>query len=231
MWRRRGKVMRLRIRRCQSSGLVLAVRGAKCNWVCVSFLVVSWRKAFNSPQITINKTTENGKALAKVAVCNACSPSAKSKAIAITPMLKAQNKRCHTGVVSLPPEASISTTNAPESAEVTKNTNTISTATKLRTLAKGNCSKKANNAKEGSSRVASAMAHLSLTKTKSIAVSPKTVIHKKVKPVGKSVTPKINSRMLRPRDTRAINIPTKGDHDNHQPQYNRVQPPSQSVFS
>src|SRR5690625_4605951 len=85
MWRRRGKVMRLRIRRCQSSGLVLAVRGAKCNWVCVSFLVVSWRKAFNSPQITINKTTENGKALAKVAVCNACSPSAKSKAIAITP--------------------------------------------------------------------------------------------------------------------------------------------------
>src|SRR5699024_2344262 len=168
--------------------------------------------------MTTNSTNEKGKAVAKVAVCNACNPSANSNAMAITPMLIAQNRRCHTGVLSSPPDANISTTKAPESAEVTKNTNTIITAIMLTTLDKGNCSRKANKAREGSSSVASAIDHLSWLRTISMAVSPNTVIQRKVKPVGNKVTPRINSRMLLPRDTRAINIPTKGDHESHQPQ-------------
>src|SRR5690625_719532 len=134
--------------------------------------------------MTINSTNENGNAVANVAVCNACRPSASNNAMAITPMLIAQNKRCHTGVLSSPPDANMSTTKAPESAEVTKKTNTIITAMMLSTLDNGNCSRKANKAKEGSSKVASAMDHLSWLRTISMAVSPKTVIQRKVKPVG-----------------------------------------------
>ena len=37
--------------------------------------------------------------------------------------------------------------------------------------------------------------------------------------------PTINSRILRPRETLAINIPTNGDQEIHQAQYKIVQPP------
>ena len=40
----------------------------------------------------------------------------------------------------------------------------------------------------------------------------------KVKPSGTSSTPTTNSRIVRPRDTRAMNMPTKGDQAIHQPQ-------------
>ncbi|MNP22588.1 hypothetical protein D3C76_1152670 [compost metagenome] len=62
-----------------------------------------------------------------------------------------------------------------------------------------------------------------------IAESPNTVIHSKVKPAGTKRTPQTNSRMVLPREMRAMNSPTKGDQDNHQPQYSKVQPPIQSV--
>ena len=38
------------------------------------------------------------------------------------------------------------------------------------------------------------------------------------KSAGNRVTPTVNSRIVRPRDTRAMNMPTNGDHDSHQPQ-------------
>ncbi|MNP79829.1 hypothetical protein D3C76_1777590 [compost metagenome] len=64
-----------------------------------------------------------------------------------------------------------------------------------------------------------------------IAESPKMVIHNRVKPAGTNSTPQTNSRMVRPREMRAMNSPTKGDQDSHQPQYSSVQPPIQSVGS
>ena len=79
---------------------------------------------------------ENGSALAMVAVCSALRPSA-SRAMATTPISTDQNIRCQSGEWSLPLEASMSTTSAPESAEVTKNTTTISTATSEITLPSG----------------------------------------------------------------------------------------------
>ena len=44
------------------------------------------------------------------------------------------------------------------------------------------------------------------------------VIQKKVKTVGTSNTPSTNSRTVRPREMRAMNMPTNGDHEIHQPQ-------------
>ncbi len=51
-----------------------------------------------------------------------------------------------------------------------------------------------------------------------MAVFPKTVIHRKVNSTGTSRTPVTNSRMVRPREIRAMNMPTKGDQEIHQPQ-------------
>ncbi|MNU02327.1 hypothetical protein D3C72_2459960 [compost metagenome] len=51
-----------------------------------------------------------------------------------------------------------------------------------------------------------------------IAVSPNTVIQNRVKPAGTSSTPQTNSRMVRPREMRAMNSPTNGDQAIHQPQ-------------
>ncbi len=51
-----------------------------------------------------------------------------------------------------------------------------------------------------------------------MAVFPKTVIHRRATDEGTSKTPKRNSRIVRPREMRAMNMPTKGDQAIHQPQ-------------
>ncbi len=187
--------------------------------------------ALNKPQIEISKIIEKGKALAIVADCSAPKPPVSSKVMATIPVDDAQKIRCHSGVSVLPPEANISITKEPESAEVTKNKITIHTATIDSRVEKGKCSKKANNANEVSALTVSARLVKPSFIIRLIEVLPKAVIHKKVKPVGTSSTPVKNSRMVRPRETRAINIPTKGDQESHQPQYSKVQPPNQSVGS
>ena len=60
------------------------------------------------------------------------------------------------------------------------------------------------------------------------AALPMKPIQISVKPVGISNTPTINSRIVRPLDTLAMNIPTNGDHEIHHAQYMIVQPPIQS---
>jgi len=50
------------------------------------------------------------------------------------------------------------------------------------------------------------------------AVPPNTVNQKKESTEGTISTPATNSRMVRPLDTRATNIPTKGDQAIHQAQ-------------
>ncbi|MNC47312.1 hypothetical protein D3C75_963650 [compost metagenome] len=98
-------------------------------------------------------------------------------------------------------------------------------------LENGKCSRKANNARELSSLTTAARSFTPSLRIIWIAESPNTVIHSKVKPAGTNSTPQTNSRMVRPREIRAMNKPTKGDQDNHQPQYSKVQPPIQSVGS
>ena len=50
------------------------------------------------------------------------------------------------------------------------------------------------------------------------AALPKIESHTKVRAVGTSSTPTRNSRTVRPRDTLAMNIPTKGDQAIHHAQ-------------
>ena len=56
------------------------------------------------------------------------------------------------------------------------------------------------------------------TSTAWMALSPKTVIQKKIKRDGARSTPTTNSLIVRPREIRAMNIPTKGAQAIHQAQ-------------
>ncbi len=51
-----------------------------------------------------------------------------------------------------------------------------------------------------------------------IALLPKAVIHSRLNAVGTSSTPTMNSRTVRPREMRAMNMPTKGDQEIHHAQ-------------
>ena len=68
---------------------------------------------------------EKGRAEAIVTVCRACRPPANNSTIATMPIRLDQKTRCQTGVLLLPPEASMSTTIALESDEVTKKITTM----------------------------------------------------------------------------------------------------------
>jgi len=50
------------------------------------------------------------------------------------------------------------------------------------------------------------------------AVPPKTPIQITLTMVGMTITQKTNSRTVRPRDTRAMNLPMNGDQEIHQAQ-------------
>ena len=55
-------------------------------------------------------------------------------------------------------------------------------------------------------------------RSSSMPTPPTTANQKKPKPVGAATTPMMNSRMVRPREMRATNMPTKGAHETHQAQ-------------
>ncbi len=85
-------------------------------------------------------------------------------------------------------------------------------------MASGNWSRKANSA---SGTLVVAVSETMVVRPDScsqIAVLPNTVIHTSVKPVGTNSTPRTNSRIVRPREMRAMNMPTKGDQEIHQAQ-------------
>ena len=52
----------------------------------------------------------------------------------------------------------------------------------------------------------------------SMPVPPTTANQKNPNPVGAATTPMMNSRMVRPREMRATNMPTKGAQETHQAQ-------------
>ena len=146
--------------------------------------------------------------------------------MAVTPSTTAQNKRCHTGERGSPREAIESTTYAPESAEVTKNTAINKIASHDTGPAHGRYSQKRNRSASTLPTVC-ASAPPAMCVSTQMAPLPKAVIHKRLKAVGTSSTPTTNSRMVRPREMRAMNMPTNGDHEIHHAQYKIVQPPNQ----
>ncbi len=129
-----------------------------------------------------------------------------------------------TGVFVLPPHASMSMTSEPESEDVTKNRATTRIATTLRTNASAE-GKESKNWKStifestiSSPVTGSCMASPPSSRCIMIDASPKTVNQMRLTTVGARRTPITNSRIVRPREIRAMNIPTKGAQLVHQPQ-------------
>ena len=117
----------------------------------------------------------------------------------------------------MPPEVRWSTTSEPESEEVTKNEITSRTPASDVTSANGNAWSMSNSAVATLSLTAAATSRTPSSCNFS-AVPPKTDIHRKLSSDGTITTPRISSRTVRPLETRAMNMPTNGDHEIHQPQ-------------
>lgn len=114
-----------------------------------------------------------------------------------------------------PAEVSVSTTIEPLSELVTKKLVVSRMARPEDMVTKGYFSNNLNMAVATFSFTA-AVILWSPSSSKYSALPPKILIHKKVNSDGTKTTPKINSVMVRPFDTRAMNIPTNGDHAIHQ---------------
>lgn len=162
-----------------------------------------------------SSTSEKGSAIEIAAVWRASRPPPARSTAATVPSNKDQKMRCQTGGFVDPPELSISITRDPESEDVTKNVTITVVAIKLTITEKGNESRKTKSAVV----MFSLTAFISVESPKSvfrIPVEPKAVSHTKLKAVGMNNTPEMNSLMVLPFETRAMNIPTYGDHEIHQ---------------
>ncbi|SIE28288.1 Uncharacterised protein [Mycobacteroides abscessus subsp. abscessus] len=102
----------------------------------------------------------------------------------------------------------------PESADVMKNVLTRMMAMMERTIPSG---KFENTAKRVSS-VASPEIEIFFTCSRYMAEPPNVENHRNPMTVGTRRTPNTNSLILRPLETRAMNMPTKGDQAIHQAQ-------------
>ena len=110
----------------------------------------------------------------------------------------------------------MSMTREPESAEVMKNVNTKATAMREMGAAKGRLSNMWNRARAGSSMPFAKAPTPACACSR--ATPPKTDIHRALARVGSNRTAIKNSRTVRPREMRAMNMPTKGDQEIHHAQ-------------
>lgn len=107
-------------------------------------------------------------------------------------------------------------TNEPESDDVTKKNTITSTA---RTLVIAPIGKPSSNRKSDVLVSTAPLTSMSpLLRCRNNAESPKIVNHSEAITVGTSSTAPMNSRIVRPREIRAMNIPTNGAQLIHQPQ-------------
>src|SRR5690606_36917803 len=157
---------------------------------------------------------EKGKAAIINAFCNACNPPLYNKIAAIAASITPHVSFTLFGGVSEPFVVCIPKTNVAESAEVIKNITTSKTAIKDNILDIGSWLNISNN----TSSVANCVKSTFPACCTSIAVVPDTANQRKLTKVGKSITPIRNSRIVLPLDTRAMKIPTNGDHEIHQAQ-------------
>ncbi len=156
-----------------------------------------------------------GKPVETAIACNAPSPPPIKSAAATSPSNVAQKTRCATGASTLPPAVIVSITSDPESDEVTKNTMTSTMDSSEAMKVSGIC---VSISKSFSSSAASWAPVKPSTISWSSAAPPRTVIQTMETAVGISSTQVMNSRTVRPRLTRAMNMPTNGDQLIHQAQ-------------
>ncbi len=152
-----------------------------------------------------------------VAVWRATSPPPIRRTAATNPSMIAQNSLESTGGLGFPPEVMMSMTMEPESDEVTKKvTMTIMARLDVKE-ARGKFPSRMNRETGMFSCTAWDMPPAPNISIKR-AVLPKMVIQINVINVGTSSTPATNWRMVRPWETRAMNMPTNGDHAIHHDQ-------------
>ena len=174
-------------------------------------------------------TTVNGSATVTETACRAASPPvpspllvaaapASSSAAATTPSVVAQKARLQVGGSGSPPEDSMSMTSEPESEDVTKKVTTRTTDRDTTTVEKGSPCSISNSAVSVLTLPSEPMSPPSPSTCRYSAAPPSTENHSSVTSVGTSSTPATNSRTVRPREMRAMNTPTKGAHEIHQPQ-------------
>ena len=169
-------------------------------------------------------TTANGKPETIEAACSAPKPPAANSTAAITPSVPAQNKRWIFGGLVSPPEVSISITKLAESDEVTNQRTIITTISPFSAAVSGYDSINLKIALPVSARTAPTSPGLTIFGSTAAISSictaepPKAVNHKNKMVIGINNTPKINSRMVRPREIRATNTPTNGDQLIHHAQ-------------
>src|SRR5690625_2072865 len=118
------------------------------------------------------------------------------------------------GGFNCPPVVNIPSTKVAESAVVRKNIEITKIVTTDKVVPNGYCSYILNVTVSVASLVIYVMAFCSAVN----AATPKTEKEMMVNSVGANKTPAINCRMVRPLDTRAINIPTNGAYEIHQAQ-------------
>lgn len=165
------------------------------------------------------KINTNGNAEMIDAVCNAVKPPDHNNTVAAEAWIKPQTSLIISGGLSIPFVVWIPNTNVAESAEVMKNVliNTIERTDAI--VASGNSFNAAKSAISVS--VPSPIAFQippSEKISRLIPDPPKIVNHSAQNSVGTAKTPKMNSRTVRPLETRAINVPTKGDQAIHHAQ-------------
>ena len=116
----------------------------------------------------------------------------------------------------LPRDASIAITTAAASAPLMKkNAIRISDSTDV-TVVSGSCSSAVKSDSSGVATVPTRSACPLVCRL--IPVEPTIANQTKPRPVGIATTPMMNSRIVRPREMRATNVPTNGAHEIHQAQ-------------
>ena len=118
---------------------------------------------------------------------------------------------------SLPPEVMISITRDPESDEVTKKVTISTIASSDASDVRGRCSRKTNRAVGSSVVTAEVISPPRSLSSISSAELPKILNQKNVNPAGISNTPSTNSRIVRPREILATNMPTNGTRKSTNP--------------
>src|SRR5690606_38646529 len=186
---------------------------ASCNSICRCSL----RNDFSNAVAIKIISTMNGKAASMEIICNASSPPLSNSTPATDTCTMPQVNRDQRFGLSTPLLVNIPNTKVAELAEVITN-NTISTNIKPPRMAvPGRYSSVANSAELISVTTASPRAAPS-NSSKYSAEPPKVENQTILNKTGMPITPNTNSRMVRPREIRAIKLPTNGAHDNPQAQ-------------
>ena len=158
----------------------------------------------------------NGTEPSTAACCSAARPPTSSIAQAMPPISTPSTTITTFDGVSEPREARVAITTDAASAPLMKNRAISRTQSAELSTGTGSASSAVNS---DSSGVAKAPTMSALPpRWSSMPVPPTTANQRNPKPVGAATTPITNSRIVRPREMRATNMPTKGAQETHQAQ-------------